>query len=251
MKRTFWVLVSIFLSLNGQAKEGVPMGQSHNDYRQKRPLTTAIESGMKLIEADVFFRKGTLYVGHTVLHINQTHNLHDLYLRPLVEAVRSGKIYPLKLVIDVKSEPITTLNEIVKQLNAYPEVFNDQSPIKIVISGKRPKPCDWDKYPNYIFFDGRPNEQYTEAEWQRVGMMSANFKHYIRFFIGKYKTQKLKTTIQTAHDKGKIVRFWKTHDKERTWERLTKLGVDVINTDKPLKLKLFLDKKTHQATIQH
>jgi alkaline phosphatase len=251
MRRIICVLISIFFSLNGQAKEGVPIGQSHNDYRQKRPLATALEAGMKLIEADVFFKKGSLCVGHTVFHLHHSHNLHDLYLQPLVEAVRSGKIYPLKLVIDVKSEPIATLNEIVRQLNVYPDVFNDQSPIKIVISGKRPRPCDWDKYPNFIFFDGRPNELYSDAQWQRVGMMSANFKHYTRFLVGNYKTRKLKTTIQTAHDKGKIVRFWKTHDKERTWERLTKLGVDVINTDKPLRLKLFLDKKAHQTTFQH
>ena len=220
-----------------------PIGHSHNDYHQKRPFKTAIDAGMKSIEADVFLHKDALYVGHTSWELKHAHTLSALYLQPIAEAVCNGKPYPTELLIDVKTEAKSTLNAIIKALNEYPDVFNAQSAIKIVISGNRPKPCEWEKLPPYILFDGRPNENYTDCELNSVYIISDNFRHYKGFRFGKYKLHKLANTIQKVHSEGKMIRFWKTHDSESTWKRLAKLGVDVINTDKPLVLKRFLDKK--------
>ena len=153
-------------------------GHSHNDYFQKQPFETAFEAGMGSIEADVFLVNDKLYVAHTESKINSARTLDNLYLKPIAEVVRTCKTYPMQIVIDVKSHAENTLNEIVRQVSAYPDVFNDNSPIKIVISGHRPKPEKWTSYPSFIQFDGRPNEHYTAQQWQRVGMVSDKFKHY-------------------------------------------------------------------------
>jgi alkaline phosphatase len=218
-----------------------PVGHSHNDYHQKQPFKTAMEAGMNSIEVDIFLKKDYLCVSHSKYKLNTNQTLDALYLSPIAEAVRNGEKYPSELLIDVKTEAYSTLNVILEALKTYPDVFNAQSLIKIIISGKRPNPSDWEKYPPYIFFDGRPNEHYTDCQWEQIGMVSSSFKHYKSFWIGKCKMLKLKKTIEFIHKKGKTVRFWKTRDNVNSWKRLAKLGVDVINTDKPMALKKFLD----------
>ena len=44
-----------------------------------------------------------------------------------------------QILIDVKSESIKTLNRVIKSLNYYPEII-DEDNISIVISGNRPIP---------------------------------------------------------------------------------------------------------------
>lgn len=253
---TFWVAqIEAQMTLNASlntpsqaAKEPVYSGingHSHNDYAQKYPFKTAFEAKMGSIEADVYFVNNNLFVAHNASEIEPSRILDSLYLKPLIVNIRSGEMYPLSILIDIKSDAETTLQEVVRQIGQYPDVFNDKSLVQFVISGNRPKPDKWASYPKYILFDGRPYEEYTTEQWERVGMVSDNFKNY----IGPKKLEidhpaviaKLKELVKNIHAKEKKIRLWETADNRDVWSALVKLGVDYINTDTPEALKLFLE----------
>lgn len=56
------------------------------------------------------------------------------------------------LLIDIKSEAVSTLNNVISVLEKYPSIHNSNN-IKIVISGNRPPANTYNTYPSYIYFD--------------------------------------------------------------------------------------------------
>jgi alkaline phosphatase len=241
----FYSFVTLF-SQQGltQNVQPAPIGHCHNDYRLTRPFTTAFNAGMQSIEADVFLKKGVLCVAHTRFQLKQTRTLDKLYLQPIAELLNQKKACNIQLMIDIKNRRKATLNKIIEELKCYDTVFNECSTIKVVISGKRPAQKDWNTFPNYIYFDGRPSEKYSETQQCRLGMISDNFRHY------KHRWKKdttnrenaLKTVVAECHAKGEKIRFWNVPNTIEAWKKLVALGVDIINTDKPEKLKLFFQK---------
>jgi alkaline phosphatase len=243
MKGIYSLIIFLFFYLNIQAQTRIT-GHSHNDYAQKRPLKTAFKAKMGSIEADVYLWNNTLYVTHEKAEIKANYTLSDLYLKPLNDALQTGKAYPMILLIDIKSQADSTLDEIVKQISRYPIFLPENCPIKFVISGNRPKPERWQYYPIYIQFDGRPTETYTPAEWQRIGIVSQSFDKYTsqkgQKSMDNATFDRMKAAVDSIHAQGKKVRFWATPDKKSVWKALAKMGVDFINTDKPKRLKRFL-----------
>jgi alkaline phosphatase len=221
-----------------------PIGHCHNDYRLAHPFKTAFNAGMQSIEVDVFLKKGVLCVAHTRFQLKQTRTLDKLYLQPIVEAFKKNKACNLQLVIDIKNRRRATLNKIIEELQCYDTVFNENCPIKVIISGKRPAQKDWNTFPNYIYFDGRPSEKYSEAQQCRLGMISDNFKLYKPYRKhGNLTTENaLKNVVEKCHAKGEKIRFWNVPNTTEAWKKLVALGVDIINTDMPEKLKLFFKK---------
>jgi alkaline phosphatase len=219
-------------------------GHSHNDYAQKHPFKTAFEARMGSIEADVFLVGTELFVAHEKKDIKPENTLDNLYLKPLAEAVKMGKAYPMLLMIDIKTRGDSTLDEVIHQIARYADVFNDKSTVIFLISGNRPLPQKWVSYPSIIQFDGRPTENYTPEQWARVGLVSADFKKYTPEKDKKISQstvfESMKKMVETAHAKGKKTRFWGTDDSKKVWKTLIKMGADFINTDKPKKLNAFL-----------
>ena len=241
-------IISILFSFNFWAQKPLNSsinGHSHNDYVQKRPFKTAFEARMGSIEADVFLINNNLYVAHEAKDINLKYTLENLYLKPIIQAIQIGKIYPMILLIDVKSQADSTLDVVMQQIARYPLFLNENCPVQFIISGNRPKPEKWVTYPTCILFDGRPNETYTPNEWQRVGIVSQSFEKYIskkgQKNIDNLTFEKMKVVIDTIHAQGKKIRFWATVDKKKVWKALVKMGADFINTDKPKALKRFLN----------
>jgi alkaline phosphatase len=190
-------------------------------------------------------------VAHTFFEIDKSCTFDALYIQPIVFAVREKCLEQLQLMIDIKTEGESTLNEIIRLLVRYPDVFNDRSPVQLVISGNRPAPSVWRNYPRFIRFDGRPYENYTDEQWEYIAVVSDNFNRYAGWLthsIDMPIAAKLKSVIDAVHRRGKKIRFWKTPDNEWAWENLLNLGVDFINTDKPQQLKSFFDKKTSLTT---
>jgi alkaline phosphatase len=250
MKRFCLLFICVCLLTKGWTQFSVsntPVGHSHNDYYQKQPFITAFEAGIASIEADIFLWHHNLYVAHTLFEIDWTCTFDALYLQPIVFAVRSSRAYPIQLMIDVKTNAEATLDVISRQLARYPDVFNEKSIIKIVITGNRPPPSVWNAYALFIQFDGRPKENYTPEQWQRVGLVSDNFDNYTTWWyangLSTKTCEKLKKIMDFVHSKGKKMRFWKSPDNPLAWEKLYNLGVDFINTDSPEALKIFFDGK--------
>lgn len=245
MKYTFTLLSAfyVFLSLNAQ---NTINGHSHNDYEQKHPLKTAFEAKMGSIEADVYLVNNNLYVSHEAKDINPSKSLDKLYLKPLAKVIRRKKIYPMILLIDIKSHADSTLDKIIKQIAHYSAFIKPNCLVQFVISGNRPQPEKWLSYPRFIQFDGRPSENYTSEQWEHIGMVSESFGKYVKLGqkdISQETFDKMKATVDAVHAHHKKVRFWATPDSKDVWETLAKMGVDFINTDTPTALRLFLNGK--------
>ncbi|QNK65020.1 alkaline phosphatase [Pedobacter sp. PAMC26386] len=223
---------------------------------------------MGSIEADVFLKDGQLFVAHELKEIKPEATLLKQYLEPLYRLYKENGNHPykdpklkLQLVIDVKEDYPHVLPQLLKELKPFQDMVNrpiNPDAVSIVISGDMPVPANFKDYPALISFDGRPTTVYTDAELERVAMISDELTHYT-VWNGKgtpthIDEVKLKAVIDAAHQKGKPFRFWATQDSPNTWLELEKFGVDWINTDAPEKLRDFYlrkDKLTYTNPVPY
>ncbi|MFB3388646.1 alkaline phosphatase [Flavobacterium sp. LAR06] len=240
---------------------------SHNDYADKLPFYEAYSNEAGVIEADVFLVNNELPVAHTSKEITTYNTLKSMYLDPLSNKLKTlaGKAYqsskPLILMIDVKSEADATLKVIVQQLKLYPDLISNKN-LKVVISGNRPSVANWKEYPEFIYFDGRLNENYAPEQLSRVEMISEDLKE-ITIWNGKgvmtqADAEKVQAIIKKVHDQNKKIRFWGTQDNVNTWMTLMNLNVDYIATDnvptltqfiKNIKTTFYQNTEFHEAYI--
>ena len=224
---------------------------SHNDYENPIPFFTAYEQGFGSIEADIFYFNDSLFVGHTFGDIQKRRTLQAFYLDPLKNKINANHGYPyadstkpLQLLIDIKTDPIRTLQKLIVLLDTYSSIIN-AGKIKIVITGNRPKPNEFASYPNYIFFDGELNKNYSTTELAKIGLFSADFTSYSHWngkgIMVKGDREKIDSIITSTHQKGKKIRFWASPDYLNAWQQFIKMKVDYINTDHIEALAKFLN----------
>ncbi|MDR4951403.1 alkaline phosphatase [Chryseobacterium sp. ES2] len=224
---------------------------SHNDYMQEIPFWQAYYAQFGSIEADVFLVKDKLWVAHTEKELSADRTLENLYLDPISKQIKLNKGYiysdvnkKLQLLIDIKQDYKTTLAALVSTLKKYPEITENPG-IKIVITGGRPQPADFNNYPNYLYFDGDLDKNYSADQLKRIGMFSADLPGLVKW-NGKgiprdEETQKIKIAVDKAHAQQKPVRFYGAPDFPNAWVNLMDLGVDYINTDHIPDLKKFMN----------
>ncbi len=214
---------------------------AHNDYEKPIPLLAAYNARVGFIEADVLLQGNELMVAHTANEIQIGKTLESLYLNPLNELIEKngGSAYPdkeksLTLMIDLKTEGVTTLNALVFKLKKYPLLISCKT-FMITVSGNMPAPALWKNFPDFIHFDGRPYITYTTEQQKRIHLVSASFQGYSKWTgkdnLNSTDKKKLLTLIESAHAMGKPFRFWAIPDFENGWRTLMELGVDIINTD--------------------
>lgn len=246
-----------FLMANSSAQKAPVVAHSHNDYLQSRPFLLACEHGFGSVEADIFLHENALLVAHTRAEIQAGSTLEMLYLQPIAKRIQQtghslcqGEGKPLQLLIDLKTEYRTTLKKLVEELEPHRAMLFPEGPLKIVISGNTPPPAEFDRYPAYVFFDGRPEVTYTETQLKRIGLISQAFTKYSRWRgsgpIPDEDRQELEQIVKAVHDLEKPVRFWANPDTPLGWKTLTDLGVDYLNTDKIEELSEFL-KTEHEG----
>jgi alkaline phosphatase len=238
------------ISITTYSQEQSSIIFSHNDYLQDKPFETAYKLGVGYVEADVFLRDDKLMVAHTSIEIVRERTLETLYLEPINRKIQnnSGNIYAaasrsLTLMIDLKTEGISTLNAIVAQLKTYPEIISCKT-LTIVISGNVPDTSQWKNFPAFITFDGRPAKNYSLTDLSRVSFISNSFSTYSSW-NGQGKIQdadlkKIKEVIASVHAQGKKIRFWGAPDIPNCWEVLLQLGVEILGTDKVDELETYL-----------
>lgn len=208
---------------------------AHNDYEKPYPLTNALKHRVFSVEADVFFQDNDLYVAHNRIDIKAGKTLNALYIQPIINSFSQNKgcvsrdtAYQFALVIDIKEKGEQVIQQLIKLLNPYTSQFNrkiNRHAVQIIISGDRGPLQKWKGYPEYIYFDGRPYEEYDTLMLRRIAMISDSYTQYADSF------DKRKSAINKAHMQGKPFRFWGTPDNKQTWDLLHSLGVDIINTD--------------------
>lgn len=226
---------------------------AHNDYARAHPFHTAYDLQVGYIEADIFLINGEILVAHHKHEIKNQNTLENLYLKPLQTKIRknNGLVYAargdtLTLMIDLKTEGPQTLKALITQLENYPDIIACPA-LQIMISGNVPDPAEWEHYPAYIFFDGRPGKPYTAAQLKRISMISTNFRSHVTWNgkdkISNADRKKILSIVDEVHAKGKKMRFWATPDSEHAWKELMDLKMDVIVTDKVEALATFLRQK--------
>lgn len=205
---------------------------SHNDYEQKNPFHGAYNEQFGSIEADVHLVNGKLLVGHDNKDLTEKRSLENLYLMPL--AAYKNEKRKLQLLIDIKTDAVSTLDALIKTLKRYP--FITQHPlIKIVISGNRPEENQYVQYPSYIWFDGRLDKTYTADQLKKIALLSDNYANLTggrRLLpIQPEDKTKISLAVKKAHDLQKPIRLWASPDVPEAWEALIGLEIDFINTD--------------------
>lgn len=223
---------------------------SHNDYEQPVPFYTAYNEMFGSIEADIFWHNNELLVAHTTKELPLHRTLDSLYLKPLLALVRknNGHAYAdstrrLQLMIDIKTDSVTTLAKLVELLQQYPELTQCRT-LQIAISGNRPDPATYTSYPSFINFDGELSKEYSAAALGRIVMMSDDMKKYTKWNgkgnIPAAEWSALQKTVSRSHALHKPVRFWDAPDFTNAWYQLIHLQVDYINTDSIKALSNFL-----------
>ena len=241
---------------------------AHNDYRHKQPLHDALAHGFTSVEADVLLVDDGLYVAHALHEIKPERTLHSLYLDPLRKRIiqNGGCVYrngpQFTLIIDIKSPAGPTYKVLNKILAEYEDVFTcfgadgriDKAMLAIV-SGNRPRKLMESQKLRYAGCDGRLIDLESEAPSSLIPLISDNWtKHFTWRGTGAMPIEerdKLERIVQTAHRKGRRVRFWATPDnpspaREALWRELIAAGVDLINTDDLYGLQRFLLANTSQ-----
>jgi len=225
---------------------------AHNDYAQPVPFYVAYSQQVGYIEADIFLQNNTLLVAHQQEDLDNTRTLEDLYLKPLDQQIArtKGVAYGdpkrlLTLMIDLKTQGEPTLQALVKVLKRYPKLTACPN-LQVTVSGDMPVPSRWDAFPSFIHFDGRPEITYTEAQWQRVALVSTSFSSQVQWNGKGVPTlparEKIASLLQAAHARGKKLRFWGTPDFENAWLVMMDLKIDILNTDRVMELNTFLKK---------
>ena len=221
---------------------------SHNDYHQNIPFWKALSCGFGSVEADVLLKNDTLFVTHGASEIISNRHIENLYLQPIQKIIRLGMEVnsTLQLLVDIKSEAQPTLAKLIAVVEKYPEIIKKKN-ISIVISGNRPEVSQYVEFPDFIFFDHQSLEGVAdEIAWDKVALISLNFKKYSRWDgrqpLTEEECKKIKSIIDKAHSLGKSFRFWGIPDTPMSWETFYAMGLDFINTDDPVGLSIFMDK---------
>jgi hypothetical protein len=216
---------------------------SHNDYERKKAFQDAYEQQFGSIEADLFLVNDTLFVAHTIKDIRSKRTFSSLYMQPILKQIEKngGNIYPqedvaLQLLIDLKTAAEPTLAALVKELEPHRQFLGPKGTVRIVVSGNVPEPALFEKYPDYIFFDGRPEITYTPGQLERVGLISQAFDKYSGWNgegpLPEKDKKRIVKVLEQTHSLGKKMRIWATPDNINSWKIMMALGVDYLNTDK-------------------
>jgi hypothetical protein len=225
---------------------------SHNDYQQAAPFFSAYNLQYGSIEVDVYLSlaDNELYVAHTIKDVAQNRTFENLYLAPLADIIQknAGNVYAdtdrkLILMLDVKTDAVTTINKLIDLFMKYPAVTKCPS-LTILVTGSKPHPTTYGSYPSFLWFDGLLSANYSKEALSRIALLGENFINYSKWNgheeILPNDWEKLKKAVDKGHALGKKLRFWNTPDFIEGWSKLIELGVDYLNTDSIKALAEFL-----------
>ena len=249
MRKLFLVLAAL-LPLSLAAQQPVVL-HSHNDYNRTAPFWEAYSQHCRSIEADVHWHEGQLLVGHDVEDLKPENTFLRMYVDPIVRTFRAngGKMWAgspdrLMLMVELKSATEPELTEVIKLLEQFPDVFCSPEGVQIAITGNTPAKEHFCDYPAWVGYDGDVRETYTWAQLERVALVSNSFRMFAKKWNGKGRMidpelEAVKAAIEKVHSWGKPIRFWEAPEGTTAYFTFWKMGVDIINTDKPAVASLF------------
>ncbi len=253
------ILISLFIlisiSSSAYPQYSTLNAHSHNDYENTPPFWLAYNNHFGSIEADIWAINGELFVSHNLKDIISSRTLDSLYIQPIVRVFRQNgsrawKDYPgtFQLLIDLKTPVEPTLSLLIQKLILFPDVFNpdiNKNAVLIVITGNRPDPSEFTKYPGFIFFDGNVALKYDKEQLKRIALYSENFRNFSSWSgegeIFEKDKVRMDGIIDSVHSLKKKIRFWNAPDGTDSWNTFMKMEIDFINTDHIIKLAEYLN----------
>lgn len=237
--------------------ESYRQAHAHNDYLHDRPLGDALGHGFCSVEADIHLVDGKLLVAHDRDKTLADRTLQTLYLDPLRDRIRrsGGSVHgdgkPFTLLIDIKSDGVTTYQSLSGMLEAYRDILTyvdsagiHKGAVVVIVSGNRAVDQIKSELPRYVGIDGRLSDLDSNMSADLLPLISdhwgRNFKWRGKGEMPESDRKNLKRVIRQAHDDGRRVRFWATPDSTAMWAVLAEEGVDLINTDDLVGLSQFL-----------
>lgn len=225
---------------------------SHNDYDRNVPFYQAYAQGVASVESDLYYIDGKLLVAHNKEDVKPERTFEALYVEPAVKMFRqnNGHPYkdpskPLQILVDIKEETEPTMSAIVAALEKYPDVFAAQG-VRVVITGNRPAPADFSKYPSWVMYDGSVDLTYTEEQLKQIALFSPCFTDYAHWngkgAPVKDQEDKLMEVIGKVHDMGKPIRFWGAPETLTAYYTFYNYGIDYFNTDYPEQCAMFFSR---------
>lgn len=230
---------------------------SHNDYKQKHPLSDALNNGFSSIEVDVFYKKNKLIVSH-IYPFFRKKTLEALYLKPIQDSIikHQGNVYatgnvPIILLLDFKTDASKTYSLLESILEKYKPILTSyekgeivQGAVTIIITGHKPYEEMKKENTRYAFIDENLLEikKHNSSE---VCLLASTKYSNILIWKGKGKLpedekQKLIQFVSMAHLQGKKTRLWASPENKKVWQELLNCGVDYINTNQLKELHDFL-----------
>ena len=249
MRKLFLALAAL-LPLSLAAQQPVVL-HSHNDYNRTAPFWEAYSQHCRSIEADVHWHEGQLLVGHDVEDLKPENTFLRMYVDPIVRTFRAngGKMWAgspdrLMLMVELKSATEPELSEVIKVLEQFPDVFCSPDGVQIAITGNTPAKEHFCDYPAWVGYDGDIRDEYTPEQLERVALVSNSFRMFAKKWNGKGRMidpelDAVNAAIAKVHSWGKPIRFWEAPEGTTAYFTFWKLGVDIINTDKPAVASLF------------
>jgi hypothetical protein len=247
-----------------EEKQVTPLRQAHahNDYEHKRPLLDALDQGFCSVEADVYFVRDQLLIGHERRDLRPERTLEKLYLAPLKQRVRAngGRVYgdgpTFCLLIDVKTDAKATYAAVHKLLARYGDMLSatrdgkfQAGAVTVVIRGNRDAETLARQKVRYAGIDGRPTDLDSDVPAHQMPWISASWGSVFRWKgdgpMPSAERAKLRDFVAKAHKHGRMVRFWATPEKTEVWKELLAAKVDLINTDRLVELRRFLIANAH------
>ncbi|MGF1700918.1 phosphatidylinositol-specific phospholipase C/glycerophosphodiester phosphodiesterase family protein [Photobacterium makurazakiensis] len=243
------------------ASQQTVRSHSHNDYHLEDPFYGALNLGFGSFEADVFWRDGydEVLIAHDEWETALEWSFDEMYIQPIVEHVRNNGYqffdnwdYSVVLLVDIKTEGLSTWLAVEEVLEQYPDVFTryedgevHQGPVTAIISGDRPINEMSDANLRYSFVDGRMGDLEEGYDATLMPLISNNFNYFnndkFGNFFGKGEwpqeaLDELSRITDIAHANHQKIRFWATPEgrddiNEHIWRELINADVDFINTD--------------------
>jgi hypothetical protein len=244
----------------------IRQAHAHNDYYHQRPLLDALEQGFCSVEADVYLANGKLLVGHAKDELKSERTLASLYMNPLKKIIQKNhrRVHPnypwFTLLVDVKSEPISTYQALHQLLSNYHDILTTiqnnkitYGAVRVILSGNRAwKEIEKTKI-RFCGIDGRLANLDSGKSAHLLPLISDNWKHHFQWGgegdFPEDEKQKLIGIVHQAHLSGRAVRFWNTPEKQTVWKVLYNAGVDFINTDNLSGLNAFFADENTRGKI--